>query len=267
MIEQLLRRAEDIAVEAGQWVVENKKNYNKVEYKKNHLDVVTAIDVLTEKKIIAAIRENFPTHQIISEESQSSVERFSLMDADDYSWIIDPIDGTVNFIHDIPHFAVSIGIVKNGEPIAGVVYGPQQGELFSAAQGKGAYLNGKKLSVSRRTMKESLVNTGYASKDWTTDSPLQYELKKIYAKCRNIKISGSASLDLAYVASGRVDGFWQRNLYPWDLAAGSLLVSEAGGRLSNVVGETFDMKKGHILATNGVIHDELVTMLREENNR
>ncbi|WP_445487655.1 inositol monophosphatase family protein [Niallia sp. 03133] len=263
MIQTLKKYAEQIAVDAGKWIVQNRSNMDKIQYKKNHLDLVTDIDRLSEERITRKILEIFPEHAIISEETQSIHKDFTSLDRDEYCWIVDPIDGTVNYVHDIPYYSISIGIVKNGKPIVGVVYDPNRDELFSAGQGLGAYVNGKKLQVSSRSLKESVLHTGYCASDWTTTSPLRHEFAKCYAKSRNIKIAGSASLDLAYVACGRIDGFWQRGLSPWDIAAGILLVTEAGGTVSGVDGSVLDLKTGDVMATNGSIQQQLKTILSE----
>ncbi len=165
MLDILLKNAEQIAMDAGKWIVQNRGNYEKVQYKKNHLDVVTDIDRESEARIIRHIQQVFPEHAILSEENQSIDKDFSVISQAEYCWIVDPIDGTVNFVHDEPYYSVSIGIVKNGEPIAGVIYDPNRDELFSAGRGIGAYLNGKKVQVSSRSLRESLLHTGYAASD------------------------------------------------------------------------------------------------------
>ncbi len=258
-----MKCAEQVAIDAGKWIVENRCNIENIQYKKNHLDLVTDIDRSSEARIIRNIQQMFPEHAIISEEIQSIEKDFSSFDQDEYCWVIDPIDGTVNYVHDIPYYSISIGIVRNGKTVVGVVYDPNRKELFSAGQGIGAYLNGKRLKVSKRLMKESVLHTGYAAADWTTDSPLRQEFAKCYAKSRNIRIAGSASIDLAYVACGRIDGFWQRSLSPWDIAAGVLLVTEAGGAVSGIDGSILDIKKGDVLATNGLIQNQLINILSE----
>ncbi|MCP1136202.1 inositol monophosphatase [Paenibacillus polysaccharolyticus] len=264
MIETLLRQAESIAIDAGQWIAKQHGSFDLVDYKKNHLDVVTDVDRAAEERINQQIRLRFPEHAILSEEQQAGQTDYGSLDQQSYCWIVDPIDGTVNYIHDVAYYSVSIGIVKDGQLVAGVVYDPNRNELFSAGRGLGAFMNGRRLGVSSRSLQESLLHTGYAATDWTTDSPLRYEFAKVYALPRNIKIAGSASLDLAYVACGRVDGFWQRRLSPWDIAAGTLLVTEAGGTVSDLDGSALNLKEGNILASNGHIHNQLILMINEE---
>lgn len=263
MLEKIIRHAEQIAIDAGDWLIENRSLMEAVQYKRNHLDVVTNIDRLSEKRITDQILAVFPQHAIVSEEKQFMHKDYSSIDRDEYCWVVDPLDGTVNYVHDIAYYCVSIGIVKNGELVAGVVYDPNRKELFSAVQGKGAYLNGKRIRTSERSLKESVGHTGYTAADWTTDSPMRYEFSKCYAKLRNIEIAGSAGLDLAYTACGRIDGFWQRGLSPWDIAAGILIVTEAGGQVSAVDGDTFDLKTGSVLATNTIIHEQMIDILSE----
>ncbi|BBN99872.1 MULTISPECIES: inositol monophosphatase family protein [Sporolactobacillus] len=261
MLEKIVKEAEQIAIDAGQWLVNNRYRMEAVHYKRNHLDVVTNIDQQNEARITERIKAAFPDHQIISEESQFGHTNYSSLDEDYYCWIVDPLDGTVNYVHDFTYYCVSIGVAKKGKLVAGVVYDPNRKELFSAVQGKGAYLNGKRIRVSERSIKQSVGHTGYTAADWSTDSPLRFEFSKCYARLRNIKIAGSAGLDLAYTACGRIDAFWQRSLSPWDIAAGILLVSEAGGRITDFSGQAFDLQQGNIVATNQVIHEKITELL------
>jgi len=262
----LLEFAEELALSSGHWMVEQRNNIIELEYesKSNHIDLVTRVDREVEQMVVARIRKHFPDHLILGEES-TSVNDFSIIEHNlEFCWVIDPIDGTMNFVHGIPHFAISIAVVKNGIPLAGVVYNPNSKELFSAARGWGARLNGKKITVSKQdTFKNSLVSTGFAAADWHIESPFRSEVQKVFGHCRSIRISGSSALDLAYIAAGRMDGFWHRKLAPWDIAAGILLVEEAGGKVSSLDGQFFQFTDDYLIVSNGLIHDGIISFLEE----
>ena len=263
MLKLLQEYAETIAVEAGKWIVQKRGQFTDLQYKTNHVDLVTEVDYASEAMIIKRIKEKFPHHLILSEEAAGNC--FDVLQNETYCWVIDPLDGTMNFVYNIPHFAVSIGIVQKGMPVVGVVYEPNRQELFSAACGLGVTLNGNNITVSNRsTLKEALLSTGFSALDWHVASPLRYQFQKGFGRCRNIRILGAAALDLAYVAAGRTDGFWQQGLSPWDLAAGILLVQEAGGKVTSLTGERFQIAAGDLIASNSYIHDCIVGMLGTE---
>lgn len=260
----LLEFAAELALSSGQWLVEQRKNISELAYdsKSNHIDLVTRFDCEAEQMVVTRIREHFPDHFILGEESTAQKDLSLLTQNQALCWVIDPIDGTMNFVHGIPHFAVSIGVVQNGIPLVGVVYNPNHEELFSAARGLGARLNGKQITVSKQdAVQNSLLSTGFAAEDWHAESPFRAEMQKVYSHCRSIRISGSSALDLAYLAAGRIDGFWHRKLAPWDIAAGILLVEEAGGKVSALDGQYFQFTEDFLLASNGLIHDEIISLL------
>lgn len=261
----LLEFAEELALSSGQWMVEQRKNIIELEYecKSNHIDLVTRSDREAEQMVVTKIRERFPDHLILGEESTEQ-KNFSLITQNQkLCWVIDPIDGTMNFVHSIPHFAISIAVVKNGIPLVGVVYNPNREELFSTARGLGARLNGKQITVSKQNaIKDSLLSTGFAAEDWHKESPFRSEVQKVYGHCRSIRISGSSALDLAYIAAGRIDGFWHRRLAPWDIAAGILLVEEAGGKVSSLDGQFYQFMDDYVIVSNGLIHDGIISLLR-----
>lgn len=213
---------------------------------KAHNDFVSNIDKTAEAIIIDQIRETFPDHAIIGEESGAQ------SGSSEYTWIIDPLDGTLNFLQGIPHFAVSIGIMKGRHYEHGVVYDPVRGEEFVASRGSGAQLNGKRIRVSTRSkLEDCVLATGLppGKVDSHLDEFME-GLKTLTGTCRGIRRAGSAALDLAYVAAGRTDGFWQMGLRQWDIAAGIVLVREAGGFVSDLQGGESFSTTGDIIAAN-----------------
>ncbi|PKL79892.1 MAG: inositol monophosphatase [Ignavibacteriae bacterium HGW-Ignavibacteriae-4] len=224
---------------------------------KNNL--VTEYDYKSEKYIVEEIKKAFPTHNIISEE-KGSVDNNS-----EYDWIIDPLDGTVNYANNIPIFSVSIALSKNGELIAGAVYQPILNELFSAELGKGAKLNGEPITVSNKSdMNTSLLVTGFPYDINNDPKNAIRSFTSIVKRGIPIRRLGSAALDLAYVACGRFEGFWEVNLNSWDVAAGILIVNEAGGKCTNYKGIKSLVDDKEILATNGQIHDEALRVINED---
>jgi myo-inositol-1(or 4)-monophosphatase len=223
---------------------------------KGEVDLVTEADRLAESAIVSVIRGTFPRHDILAEEEDYGRSNSQ------YRWIIDPLDGTKNYAHGLPWFAVSIALEVAGEVTAGVVYNPFHQELFYAEKGRGAYLNEVALHVSKTTRLDlSLLATGFPYD--RKESPINnldhfFNFQTTAQGCRRI---GSASLDLAYVAAGRLDGYWEMKLKPWDVAAGKLIVEEAGGRVSDFVGNGLDIYGKEILASNGPIHAEMVKIL------
>jgi myo-inositol-1(or 4)-monophosphatase len=215
-------------------------------------DLFSGEDTLAEAKIIEVISKEFPSHSFLAEESGSATKD------SDYLWIIDPIDGTVNYAHRFPQFCCSIGLHYKGEPILGVVYDPCRKELFHAVKGQGAFLNNKKMQVSKiNDLKRALLATGFpALKDELLHKNLEY-FKAFLGKCQAIRRPGSAALDLCYVACGRIDGFWELGLSPWDTAAGALLITEAGGLITNLDNDYFDLNIKGLIATNGLLHSQI----------
>lgn len=216
-------------------------------------DLVTEADRDSEEAIVAFIKERCPTHTILCEEGGLSDAKES-----DFLWAIDPLDGTTNYTHKIPLCAVSIALLYRTIPIVGVIYNPFLEELFTAGKGLGAYLNGKKIAVSTvDTLYKSILATGFAYDRRETPDNNYREFCYLTSMTQGVRRMGSAALDLAYVASGRFDGFWERGLKLWDIAAGALFVEEAGGRISSYENGSVDLTSGRILATNGFIHEEM----------
>jgi myo-inositol-1(or 4)-monophosphatase len=223
---------------------------------KGDKDLVTEVDKESERLIVEHLLSRFPNHDIVAEESVYP------QSGSPFRWIIDPVDGTTNYAHGYPWFCSSIGLELEGELIAGVIYNPVYDELFTATKGGGAYLNGVRLSVSTRApLNNSLLGTGFPY-DCATDPANNFaNFIAFQKKARGIRRAGAAALDLAYVAAGRLDGFWELKLKAWDVAAGVLMVREAGGVVTTFDGSSFDIFSGRIVASNGLIHDEMVTML------
>ncbi len=226
----------------------------KVTVKQQH-DFVTEVDRAAEKAIIDVIREAYPDHAILAEESGASGDS-------EFQWIIDPLDGTTNFIHGFPQYAVSIGLAHRGVLSQAVVYDPTRNELFTASKGGGAFLNDKRIRVSGRSkLGESLVGTGFPFRVFDHIDTYLAIFREIAQKTAGMRRPGAASLDLAYVACGRMDGFWELGLSPWDMAAGALLITEAGGLVGDLRGETEYMNTGNMLAGNPKVFAQLVQIV------
>ena len=237
----------------GQFTVESKEGINI-----NNL--VTEVDNLSEDKIISIIKKYCPTHSIISEESGEDNQD------SEYQWIIDPIDGTVNFAHGIPICCVSIGLKKGNDLIYGAVYNPMMNELFFAEKGKGATLNGIPISVSKKSdFRKACLVTGFPYK-WpdTREHPIKV-FERFVMEGLPVRRLGSAAIDLCWVACGRFDGFWEYNLSSWDVAAGYLIVEEAGGRITNFDGDKYSVFDKQTLATNGYIHEEMLGLIKNKS--
>jgi len=231
----------------------------KIEKKEGKHNLVTEYDLLSEKTIISYINERFKDHTIICEE-KGSVDKKS-----EYKWIIDPLDGTVNFAHSIPMFAVSIAVSKKDEIISAVTYNPMFEELFIAEKSKGAYLNGEKLSVTKtKKLDDAFLTTGFPYNLYENPNKCQERFFNILKLGLPIRRIGSASIDLAYVAAGRFDIFWETGLGPWDCAAGMLLIEEANGKVTNYDGSKVVLKnKNAIIGSNGYLHDEFSKFLNK----
>jgi myo-inositol-1(or 4)-monophosphatase len=246
----------EIAREAGTLLMEFFRRRVKIEYK-GDADLVTVADRTSEKMILERIREQWPSHDVIGEEG-ARVET-----GGDYRWYVDPLDGTTNFAHSFPVFCVSLGLAFQGKRKAAVVYDPTRDELFAAEVGKGAVLNGEKIEVSKTPkLQQSLVATGFPSHK-RHKNPNIYFYHQLTLRSHGVRRAGSAALDLAYVAAGRLDGFWEFNLNAWDTAAGILVVEEAGGKVSGFRGEKLEITDRDVVASNGLIHPELVHEFEE----
>lgn len=256
---EFVETAEPIAREAGALLREFWHRGVRTEYK-GDVDLVTEADRASEQLIGERLRAAFPEHGIYGEEgTRAGLDR-------EFRWYVDPLDGTTNFAHGFPVFCVVLGCERrrpglaaeeDGEMVAGVIYDPLRDELFSAARGEGARLNGEPMRVSRtKALQEALVGTGFPSHK-RHRSPNVHFYQEFTLRSHGVRRAGSAALDLAYVASGRLDGYWEFKLNPWDTSAGYLLIEEAGGRITRADGSKFRLDSDEVFATNGLIHDEM----------
>ena len=249
-------RAAVIAREGGALLMQYFARHVVIEYK-GDADLVTIADRTSEKLLVERIHETWPDHDILGEEGTLT------RSGSDYRWYVDPLDGTTNFAHGYPVFCLSLGLEFRGELIAGVIYDPTRDELFAAEKGKGATLNGRPIHVSKiAKLAESILGTGFPSHK-RHKNPNIYFYHQLTLRSHGVRRAGSAALDLACVASGRFDGFWEFNLNPWDTAAGIVLVREAGGKITDFSGGPFDISSREVLASNGLIHQELVDNFQE----
>ena len=222
---------------------------------KNHNDFVSEVDRAAEDAIINILHEAYPDHAILAEESGSQGDS-------EYQWIIDPLDGTTNFLHGFPQYAVSIALAHKGVLSQAVIYDPVHNDLFTASRGRGAYLNDRRLRVSKRLyLKDTLIGTGFPYTDYTHLDTYMAMLRDMMQKTAGVRRPGSAALDLAYTAAGRLDGFWEIGLRPWDIAAGCLLVQEAGGLVGDFLGNENYLQSGNIMAGNPKIFGQLLQTL------
>ncbi len=246
----------EIAREAGALLLPYFEQRIKFEYK-GDVDLVTEADRKSEALILSRIRARWPDHDVIGEEG-TRIETGGA-----YRWYVDPLDGTTNFAHGFPVFCVSLAIEHKGTRVAAVIYDPTRDELFAAELNRGAYLNGEKIHVSSvKTLAESLLATGFPSHK-RHKNPNIYFYHQITLRTHGVRRAGSAALDLCCVAAGRFDGFWEFNLNPWDTAAGVLIVQEAGGQVTKFDGSPFEVNSKETLASNGILHDQLLTEFRE----
>ena len=219
-------------------------------------DLVTDIDHLSENLIVDLIKSSYPDHSILAEEGGMTGKK------SEYNWLIDPLDGTMNYVHTYPFYSVSIALENKGEVILGVVYDPVKDELYTAETGKGAYLNGSIIKPSNTDkLGDSLLSTGFLHEDESLVEKNLKHFSNFIWRARGVRRDGSAALDLCYVACGRYDGFWELGLHAWDMAAGAFIIEEAGGIVTNLSGGSFTAHRGEIVATNGTIHDQVVDLL------
>ncbi|OGP94732.1 MAG: hypothetical protein A2157_01295 [Deltaproteobacteria bacterium RBG_16_47_11] len=259
--DRYLRLAIAAAKEAGRIQMLHFGHSHPVEYK-GEFNPVTEVDRLCERAIVKMISDAFPSHDILTEESPFEGK------GSPWKWIIDPLDGTTNYFHGFPCFCVSIGLEVEGEVKMGVVYVPPLNELFHAEKGKGAFLNGERTVVSRvDRLRKSLLCTGFPyDVHEQVDFYLRY-FRQFLTKSFAIRRPGSAAVDLSYLAAGRFDGFWEFKLHAWDVAAASLMITEAGGKVTDLQGRPFNIDSEEILASNGFIHQEMLQAIQEIDTR
>lgn len=252
----MLNFAIETARDAGQILLEKFGRITVM--KKGDIDIVTEADLASEAMIIERIKSYYPKHSILAEEAGEAV----IIGGDNaWKWIIDPLDGTTNYAHGYPCFAVTIALEHDGEVVIGVTFDPTRDEMFAAEKGGGATLNGKPIRVSvAENLGDSLICTGFPY-DFKRKDDFARHLTEFLLNSRGVRRDGSAAIDLAYVACGRFDGFWEEGLNPWDLAAGKLLIEEAGGWVTNYDGSAFSIYSPPICASNGKIHSEMLAVL------
>jgi myo-inositol-1(or 4)-monophosphatase len=227
--------------------------------RKRHNDFVTEVDRAAEAAVIEILHRAYPDHAILAEESGATAGQAA---GSEYTWIIDPLDGTTNFIHGFPQYAVSIGLKHKGVLAQGVVYDPTKNELFTATRGRGAYLNERRIRVSKRLqLNEALIGTGFPFRDFADLDEYLAMFRALTARVAGIRRAGSAALDIAYVAAGRLDGFWEMGLSPWDMAAGALMVQEAGGLVGDLRGDAGFLDSGRMICGNPKIFAQLVQIV------
>jgi myo-inositol-1(or 4)-monophosphatase len=228
--------------------------------KKGTIDLVTEVDLAVEREFRALIAERFPGHVVLGEEFSAAGDQEALPE---YCWVFDPVDGTTNFAHGLPIFCSSLALEVGGVPAVAAIYDPTRRELFTAERGEGAWLNGAPLRVSTaETLIDSLLCTGFPYNVQEDPDAMVALFGHFLTKSRAVRRLGSAAIDLAYVAAGRLDGFWEHALHPWDVAGGALIVEEAGGRVTDLAGGPFSSREGSVVATNGLIHEAVIETIR-----
>lgn len=254
-IKEYRKFAEEIAYGAGKILKDGFKKDKKVKYK-GSIDPVTQFDLKSEKYVISKIKKQFPEHAILAEEGTDKKT------SSGFRWVVDPLDGTVNYAHRFPIYSVSIALQYQDQTIVGVVYDPHMDEIFSAGINAGATLNGKKLKVSdEKKLSRSLLATGFAYNIRSAKKNNLGMFSRMMKKAQAIRRLGSAALDLCWVAAGRLEGFWEYYLHPWDTAAAILIVSEAGGKVTKIDLREYSIFSDQILASNTLIHKQMADVL------
>lgn len=250
-----------VATEAGRILRKGIAGKMRVKFK-GAINPVTEFDIKAERHIVSRINKKYPGHSILAEEGQGDKIK------SEFCWVIDPLDGTVNYSHNFPVYAVSIALCKNGEPIAGFVCDPERDEIFWAARGRGAFMNTGKIKVSNESrLIRSLLSTGFAYNIATARKNNLGMYARMSKKAQAVRRSGSAALDLSWVACGRLDGYWEYYLAPWDTAAGVLIVTEAGGEISCINGQKYSIFRNDIVASNSKIHNQIRSVLNRKRKR
>jgi myo-inositol-1(or 4)-monophosphatase len=255
-LESALRLAEKAARDAGLLLMDHFQKNVKVEFK-GEINPVTEADYLSQEKIISIISSKYPDHGILAEEGDDGDQVET-----EYQWIIDPLDGTVNYSHNYPFFCVSIALKRERDVVLGAVYNPVMDEMFTALKGQGAHLNGSPIKASDcKHINRALLCTGFPYDVKQSDENNIAHFTNFIMAAQAIRRDGTAALDLCYVAAGRFDGFWELKLYPWDMAAGGLMVLEAGGMVTDFKGGEFNPFSRDIVASNGPIHEEMLSII------
>ncbi len=262
---EILEFAQNLARQAGDLLCEYYEQRHEVERKSTDIDLVTEADLAAEALIVETIREQYPDHTILSEEGLGDLQE--VVGETEYLWVVDPLDGTVNYAHRFPVWGVSLALAERGRVMVGVIYNPLLDELFWAERGQGAWLNGEAICVSEaQRLKDALLATGFAYKRATLEDNNLAEFNAVMPRVQGVRRAGAAVLDLAYLAAGRLDAYWEMHLQPWDWAAGWLLIEEAGGVVTDLRGEPWALGKDAMAASNGPLHQELLDLLAEKGN-
>jgi len=257
-LQYALEQARAIARQAGELLMEGHRKGFSIQHKRDEVDLVTEYDRRSEELVVTFLEQRFPHCRVVGEEGTDVGGEGRAAGV----WYVDPLDGTTNYAHGLPNYAVSIGLEIQERPVAGVVYAPELGWEFHAVAGGGAFLGEQPLRVSTvPDLNRSLVGTGFPYDRRTSSHDNLPQLKAVIKRCQGIRRMGVASMDCAMVAQGHLDAYWEFKLNSWDICAGSLLITEAGGRVSRVDGGPFDSCGGQILASNGLVHEELVAAL------
>ena len=253
MIDDIIK----ISKEAGELIKNNFGKVQSVEFKTNELNLVTETDKASEKLITDFIKKKYPSHGILAEEGSEANKNA------EYLWVIDPLDGTTNFAHGLPIFSVSIGLQKNGETIAGVVYDVNRDIIYSAEKNSGSFANGTGINVNKNiNLGHSMLVTGFPYNVKENPDKCYERFIEFLKNARAIRRLGSAAIDFCYVANGIFEGFWEVSLHPWDICAGKLIVEEAGGLVTDFDGNKIDIYSKRILATNGLIHQKMIDVMK-----
>jgi len=260
-LKEYLAFAEKMALGAGRILTDGFRRAKRVNFK-GSINPVTQFDLKSEKFLFTNITRRYPDHNVLAEEGTDRARKSP------YRWVVDPLDGTVNYAHGFPIYCVSVGLQYEDDSIVGVVYDPQQREMYSAARGLGASLNGKRIRVSsEKNLKRSLLATGFAYNIGTARKNNLGMFARMMKHAQAIRRLGSAALDMCWVAAGRLDGFWEYYLHPWDTAAAKVIVEEAGGIVTRIDGKPFSIFDKEILASNGHIHRSMKTVLGRTRSR
>ena len=254
-----LATAVEIVLRAGEIQLSRRESGFQID-KKGTIDLVTEVDLECEKMCRAVLAERFPHHDILAEELSSGPGQPR---TSRYRWVFDPLDGTTNYAHGLPVFCASLALEIDGRAEVGAIYDPTRKELFTGERGQGAFVNGTRLRVSEtRSLLDALLVTGFPYDVHEKLVPLLAMFGAFLGEARAVRRLGSAALDLCYVAAGRFDGFWEQTLKPWDVAAGALIVEEAGGRITGMDGSQFDPAAAHLVASNGQIHEAMLDVIK-----